>query len=579
MILQELSNYYFRKLKTGEMSPPGLEQKEIPYIIEIDERGAFKRIISAWLDSKKKRARSFLVPKAEKRTRAAVANLLWDNPEFVFGIRAPGKTSSEEALTEKRALFRERVRAISGQHPDLKSVLLFLESLDLPSLQKDPLAVDLIGDGRNITFKLEDREGILLEDPEILSICTVNQAPAAETIFCPVIGRPGPLARLHPAIKGVRGAQSTGGNIVSFNENAYESFGKEQGANATISEAGAFAYTTALNQLLGKDSAQKLYIGGVTITFWAAEACELEALFGDLFEYRGEDTRQREKIDASRIKAHYQSALRGRLHSISDLKTRFFVLGISPNASRLSIRFWYPSTVHEISSNLESHFGDLELIHGPTESGYISVREILTATAVQGKDENVNPLLAGKVIQSIVSGSVYPEMLLGSLITRMHAEHSSTPHADFVRCSMIKAILNRKVRKGILRDQEVKMSVDETNHNPGYLLGRFFAVMEMLQERAIRSANATIRDRYYGSASTRPASVFPVLVNLSMHHSSKVGGGLAVVYEKKKQEILKDLRVLPRVLTLDQQGYFALGYYQERQQTFAEIKEKSGENQ
>jgi len=244
------------------------------------------------------------------------------------------------------------------------------------------------------------------------------------------------IERLHAKISGVANANTVGANIVSFNLNAFESYGKEQGANAPTSKYANFAYGTAINTLLSKDSHQKILIGDTTTIFWSERKSELEDEFAFLFKPVAEEEEKstqkkkgKEAEDNKKIKEHFQSPFSGKnaklKHLLND-NTKFYILGLAPNAARISIRFWYPSTVGEISKNIEQHFQDLKLEIPNNDSGFISLNRILRSTAIQGKLDNINPLLAGKLITSIISGSEYPRTLLSSLINRMKAEQSIT---------------------------------------------------------------------------------------------------------------------------------------------------------
>lgn len=264
-----------------------------------------------------------------------------------------------------------------------------------------------------------------------------------------------------------------------------------------------------------------MLIGNTTMMFWSESKNELEDEFLFLLKPSDEDPkkdskREQEARSNQTIKEHFVSPFTGKLQYLLNDGTKFFILGLAPNAARISIRFWYPSTVGEISKNINQHFTDLKLEIPNIESGFISLNRILSSTAIQGKIENVNPSLSGKLVTSIISGSEYPRTLLSSILTRLKADKE----ISFVRVSVLKAILNRKGRFEKFKNyKELTTSMDEENINVAYRLGRLFAVMERLQERANPGINATIRDRYFSSASSRPATVFPVLFNLSMHHA------------------------------------------------------------
>ncbi|HNB99589.1 MAG TPA: type I-C CRISPR-associated protein Cas8c/Csd1 [Leptospiraceae bacterium] len=581
MILKELVRYYERKLEEGEISREGFEVKEIPYLIEIDKDGNFIRFIVTWLDEKKKRANKYTIPKAVVRARGINANLLWDNSEYVFGIESKDK---QKDFIRKVQDLKE-----NSKEDSLESIIKFLTNYKISDLQKDENWKDIQENKPNLTFKLKGQNDIVCANEKIIKAISksISDESDLEKGICLVTGEDAIIERLHAKISGVANANTVGANIVSFNLNAFESYGKEQGANAPTSKYANFAYGTAINTLLSKDSHQKILIGDTTTIFWSERKSELEDEFAFLFKPVAEEEEKstqkkkgKEAEDNKKIKEHFQSPFSGKnaklKHLLND-NTKFYILGLAPNAARISIRFWYPSTVGEISKNIEQHFQDLKLEIPNNDSGFISLNRILRSTAIQGKLDNINPLLAGKLITSIISGSEYPRTLLSSLINRMKAEQSIT----FVRVSVLKAILNRKGRNEKFKNyKELQEKMDESNIDIAYRLGRLFAVMEKMQQNAINS-DSTIKDRYYTSASTRPASVFPVLFSLSNHHASKLGNK-SIYLEKLKGEILEPLNgSIPKTFSLEEQGLFALGYYQQKQELFKKKEvnpEKEGEN-
>lgn len=578
MILQELVRYYERKLQEGEISIEGFESKEIPYLIEIDKDGNFIRFIPTWLDEKKKRANKYTIPKAIVRARGINANLLWDNAEYVLGIESKDK---QKDFIRKIQDFKEL-----SNEKSLESVLTFLSNYKLSDLKKDEHWIEIQENKPNLTFKLKGKNDIICANEKIVKTISkiISNGSDSEKGICLITGEEAVIERLHAKISGVANANTVGANIVSFNLNAFESYGKEQGANAPTSKYANFAYGTAINTLLSKDSHQKILIGDTTTIFWSERKSELEDEFSFLFkpvaeEESSEKNKGKEAEDNKKIKEHFQSPFSGKnaklKHLLND-NTKFYILGLAPNAARISIRFWYPSTVGEISKNIEQHFQDLKLEIPNNDSGFISLNRILRSTAIQGKLDNINPLLAGKLITSILSGSEYPRTLLSSIINRMKAEQS----ISFVRASILKAILNRKGRNEKFKNyKELQERMDESNIGIAYRLGRLFAVMEKMQQNAINS-DSTIKDRYYTSASTRPASVFPVLFSLSNHHASKLGNK-SIYLEKLKGEILEPLNgSIPKTFSLEEQGLFALGYYQQKQELFKKKEinsEKEGE--
>jgi CRISPR-associated protein Csd1 len=583
MILQELVRFYDRKFQEGKIAPEGFETKEIPYLIEIDKDGKFIKFLSTWEDSKKKKARSFLVPQAVKKTNGVDSNLLWDNLSYIIGYPDPKKLEDNisknkekeyrDRLQEQRKAFYERINSLP-KIEEVNSILTFLtQEENLNTMSQDSLWEEISNSSYAISFKLVSEIKCITENLNIIrSINQQENEDSGEKQVCLITGIESVISRLHPSIKGVRDAQPVGSNIVSFDKDSFKSYGKENGYNAPVSSESTFCYTTALNFLLSKDSRQKIQIGDATTIYWSEKPSELEGIFSSFFEDSKETKEDNETLANEGIRDHFTSPFTGK-EKLFEEKNKFFILGLSPNSSRISIRFWYPTTIGEISKNIEQHFRDLYLEFSGNESGFISIIRILRSTALQGKLDNVNPILAGKLATAIMSGSEYPRLLLSSLLIRVKAERK----INFERCSVLKAILNRKGRKeNFITYPEVKEKMDDTNTNIAYRLGRLFAVMEIMQERAI-GGGTTIKDSYYTSASTRPATVFAKLFALSNHHASKLGNK-SVYFEKLKGDILQPLAgSIPRTFSLEEQGLFAIGYYQQRTDLFKSKKEEGEE--
>ncbi|MFH0765143.1 MAG: type I-C CRISPR-associated protein Cas8c/Csd1, partial [Calditrichota bacterium] len=355
--------------------------------------------------------------------------------------------------------------------------------------------------------------------------------------------------------------QSSGANIVSFNLDAFNSYAKTQGYNAPVGKKAEFAYTTALNTLLAKDSHQRLQVGDTSTVFWAARENPMENLYTDFF---GEKVEVKSIQDNESLKALYNAPQSGAPPLQEDL-TPFYVLGLSPNAARIAARFWYDGTVGEVAKNIRQYFDDTAIVHSPWEPEHLSLFRLLVSTAVQGKSENIQPNLAGDIMESILTGTPYPQTLLGAAVRRIHAEHE----INYPRVALIKAVLCRDARFYKKTEKEVGMSLDTENTNPGYRLGRLFAVLERVQERARPNLNATIRERFYGSASSTPVVAFPHLLKLKNYHIAKLENkGEAVNFEKRLGEILDGLTDFPAHLCLADQCRFAIGYYHERQSFF-----------
>lgn len=572
MILQALADYYARKRAADPGGTPerGFEHREIPFVIVLSEEGEFLNIEDTREAGQgKRKGRRFLVPEAEKRTIAIRANLLWDKPDYALGFVAEKKKA--ERVRKLHRAFRERIEDVFGRDPEdagLRAMLAFLRSGELDSVWTHSTWPDVESTtGAYVGFRLSGDTRLICERPEVLKDIRATVASREAALAqCLVTGEEGPIATLHPAIKGVRGAQPAGANIVSFNLSAFQTHGREQGANAPVSEAAAFAYTTALNLLLRRDSPNSAHVSDTSVVFWAEKENEVRNLAGALF---GDDQEVLDDPDrgVDRLKAVYAAPKQGAPPGGGE--ARFYVLGLAPNAARVAIRFWRPTTVEGFADVVLRHFEDVEVVRPPWAARYPSVAALLRATAVLGKDRNIPPNLAGAVVDAILTGQPYPRHLLGATIQRARAEQDVSPD----RAAVIKGCLIRVARHSA-NDPEVSVALDEGNDNVGYRLGRLFATLERVQDLANPGIQSGIRERYYGAASATPTAVFPTLLKLKNHHLAKIENRGAVVnLERLLGAILNGVESFPTVLSLPDQGRFALGYYHQRQSFFTKSNE------
>lgn len=569
MILQALNDYYRRKQADSDpknrLPAFGLEEKEIPFIIEIDVQGRLVNIADTRSgDGKKRTAQRFLVPQGVKKTSGVAANLLWDTAEYVLGVDTRGKP---ERVAEQHAAFLARIEALPEavrSDAGIKAVQAFLNTLDLEHFEPLPIWEEVRVGTPLMTFRLNSDVGLICQRSAVVAATdTASDADDAHCV-CLVTGGEGAIERLHPAIKGVWGAQTSGANIVSFNLNAFRSYGKAQGENAPIGRSAVFAYTTALNHLLAKESRQRVQVGDASTVFWAEEPHDLESMVPDLF---GEPPKDDPDRGVTALKALYKSVDSGNF-SLGDADTRFHVLGLAPNAARISIRFWETAPALNLARRLRRHFDDIRVARALHDPEHLSLFRLLTACAVLGKADNIPPKLGGEVMRAILEDLPYPATLLNAAVQRCRAEQKVT----YPRAAAIKACLNRNFRYANRtrnqEEREFKIMLDIENPNPAYRLGRLFAALEKIQEEASPGLNATIRDRYYGAASSTPVAVFTTLLRLKNHHIGKLSLGRAVQMEKLLGEIIDGLDDFPRHLPLPEQGRFALGYYHQRQAFF-----------
>jgi len=576
MILQALNDYYQRCQRSADpqerLPALGLEEKEIPFVIEIDAEGRLVNVEDTRnTQGTKKIGQRFLVPQGVKKTSGVVANLLWDTAEYVLGVETKGRA---ERVVKQHAAFRARLEALPEdvlKDAGIRAVLMLLRDIDLKQFEALPAWPDILAANPNMTFRLHGDVELVCQRPAVVAAVAPTTHDAPTDGICLVSGHAAAIERLHPAIKGVWGAQSSGANIVSFNLDAFSSYGKTQGANAPLGKPAVFAYTTALNHLLARDSRQRLQVGDTSTVFWAEEAHDLETALPDLF---GEAPKDDPSRGTDALKVLYQSVRSGKF-TTGEADTRFHVLGLAPNAARIAIRFWETATAHELAQRIARHFDDIKIVRAPHDPEHLSLFRLFTALAVQGKADNIPPNLGGEVMRAILEGLPYPAPLLNLAVLRCRAEQKPT----YARAAAIKASLNRLIRRAnptaSRPEKEFLTMLDLTNTNPAYRLGRLFATLEKIQEEASPGLNATIRDRYYGAASSTPVAVFTTLLRLKNHHLGKLSKGRAVQMERLLGEIMGELHDFPRILTLADQGRFALGYYHQRQFFFTRTDTQS----
>ena len=581
-ILPSLVSYYERKVSESipDVASAGFEKKEIPFIVQLDSDGKFIGLQDTRQgEGKIKPGRSFMVPKAVERTSGVAADILWGTPAYVVGRPKPDESKEYQKLLRRaETQHKDFIRRIKDVFPSpitdegIRAVIKFLDKQDFSLLLAHPDWHEVEENGLNVTFQLSGDDVLVCQSKAARDIIiSHNAGDKGRHQTCLITGQNDQPVRLHTSIKGVWGAQSSGANIVSFNLDAFDSYEKKQGDNAPVGKIAEFAYTTALNTLLAKGSRQRIQVGDASTVFWAINSHQMENMFADFF---GGPAKETAAQDNEAIKSLYSSPRTGA-PPLDDDMTPFYVLGLSPNASRISVRFWYSGTVGEVATHIRQHFDDCAIVHGPNQPEYLSLFRLLTSTSIQGKSDNINPNLAGAMMKAILNRTPYPQMLLASLLRRNRAEREIT----YPRASLIKAVLLRSSRYYGKNEKEVGMSIDLANTSPGYLTGRLFAVLERAQESANPGIKATIRDRFYGAASSTPVVVFPQLMKLKNHHISKLENkGQAINLEKMIGGIIDGLNDFPAHLSMTEQGRFAIGYYHQRQDFFTK-KEKEVPNE
>ena len=563
MIIAALVKRYEQQVKENKIVELGWSIAEVSFALRLYESGEIADFIDlrTEIEGNKKSDLDPIrmeVPEQVRRSSGIASSFLCENAQYFLGI--DGKTKQFEAAKKlhleilkdcnsraSRAIknfFRNCNPSETATHPILQAYL--------KELQK----------GARLIFMFE--EIFATEDDEIRTTWEnywQNQGKSP-SMQCSITGEISSfIARIHPLIKGVTNAHDSGGSIVSFNESAFESYGhkKEQGLNAPISKYAAFAYTTALNDLLS-DKNHVQFFGDMTLVYWAEENNdECQDYLDDLL-FPNEDKISNDTLN------ELMKGIKGKNISFNgtnlDYDNPFYILGLAPNNARLSIRLFLQNSFGEVVKNIAKHYEDFRIIKPKDTADYISLWRILKATvSTKAKDQTPSPLMSGAVVKAVMTGQNYPVSLFQNVILRIRAEHAVT----YEKAAIIKAYLTRNKRR------ENLMSLDENSTDVNYVYGRIFSVLESIQMAANPTLNATIKDKYFTSACATPTKVFPILLKLSVHHLRKLETGRRIYLEKQLTNLMGKLSPSTKnlsTLTLEEQGMFILGYYHQTQERY-----------
>lgn len=610
MILQSLVRYYEKLATQGKVETSGWNNVQVSARIVLDVDGKLKGLVSTKVtEMRGKRtievSASMSVPEQPTKSSGIKAYFLCDSVPYLFGINA--KKTSQQDDTEEKKTKKETERAkecfaasralhhriLDGcASPAAKAVLRFFDTWNPERAFENPIITENMADlekASKLIFQVEHSD--VHEDPEVREAWNRSWSASAQKGKrgqCLVTGEKNiPIAQLHPNIKGIRGAQTSGAALVSFNAQAYESFGHEggQGYNAPVSKRAAFAYGAALNYLIR--SGRSIYWGDSAVVYWSESgAGGYQSTFSYLVNGKGADG-----LTEAEVKNVINKILRGQPAELEGIRLSpnepFYLLGLSPNGARLSVRFFYRNTFGKVVENINSHYERMRIVRPAWEKdSFIFIDRLLKSTVnPHSKDSAASPLMAGSLMRSIVSGYRYPESAYQNIILRVFSDQDETidgkkqyRKVTYVKAAFIKAYLLKNC--GNTWGGKITMAVNEKCSEIPYVLGRLFAVLEGLQQSANPEINATIKDRYFNSACATPSTVFPVLIKLSNAHLSKLETALRIYYSKKITALLEKIdvpdsgRAIPARLSLDEQGMFVLGYYQETQTRFTKKEDK-----
>ena len=573
MILQALTSLFEDLTRKGALSKPGWSSVKISYALCLDGDGRLESLVPQMQEEavgKKTvlRPQTMELPSPVTRTVGVLPNFLWDNSSYLLGVDSKGKPERSKICF--RACARLHHQLLEGiDTPTAKGILHFLDTWEPEKAQENTALKESWEDlmkGGNLVFRVA---GIYpWEDPEICAAWDRHYAAEeGETVQCMVTGEQVVPEAVHPAIKGVAGAQSSGAALVSFNAPAFCSYGKEQSLNAPMGKYAAFAYTAALNYLLSdRENVQR--IGDTTVVCWAEEAEPQYNLLAN-FAIFGMDTEA--PITREELVAAVGRLAQGLPCPELGVEARqnFYILGIAPNSARLSVRFFYRSTFGELMAHIQAHHERME-IAGSREPMMPLWKLLRETVNLNSKDKSPSPVMAGAVARAIFAGTAYPASLLEATMLRIRSERNITPG----RAAILKAYYLKNTHPQCPKEV-LTVSLNENSTNIPYTLGRLFAIYEWVQETANPKINTTIKDKYFSSAAATPATIFPVLDNLAQKHLRKLKPGQQVDFDKKIGQIKNILgETYPVRQTLPEQGSFNLGYYHQKQNRYTKKEEK-----
>ncbi len=581
MILQSLMQYYESLAEKGKVPRMGWCYAKVSCAIDLNEDGQVKAIIplkvpemfgkkEVWV------SKQMNVPQMVVRSSGISANFLCDNSKYMLGIDSKGTSQRiKECFMAARDKHCSILQDSEGRMA--KAIIRYFETWNPDNADVNPVIKahwEELTDGGNLIFCLESEYA--QEDEEIKKIWHIYQENNSGLVdgICLVTGEKSEISRIHRGIKGVPGAQSSGAALVSFNAPAFESYGKEQSYNAPVGKYAEFAYTTALNYLLSEKK-YTFQLGDSMVVYWAESAqTQYQDMLKNFFNSSIDNQKELEKIFGN-----LKNGLAVDIDDVKiDLNQRFYILCLAPNAARLSIRFFYENSFGNILKNLSDHYERMAIVKPEWEKEYLSIQEMLMETGNNKlKDKKLVSNMASLVLRDILMDDRYPTGLYTEVLARIRAEQGGITYG---RAAIVKAYL---IKNYNMKEGEKYMGLNENCNEQAYVLGRLFAVLELIQKDANPGINSTIKDRYFNSACATPASVFPILIKLKNSHLKKIergSTGLKIQYEKTITELMGKLNMaetqigFPRRLSLEEQGKFMLGYYHQVQKRYEKKEDK-----
>ena len=579
MILQALVSYYETLAARGELPQPGWAPVKVSYVLNLDDQGDITTVVCIKEEVTRGKKKALVpqiiqLPAPVKRTVGVTANFLCDNSSYILGADKKGKPKRSLECFQACKTLHETL-LVSVEEPAARALLSFFDHWQPEKLTEHPAFAhqdmeDLLASA-NLIFRYRGR--YLHEIPAIRQAWQdyYNNSQDSQQFPCLVTGKLAPVAQLHPSIKGIYGAQSSGASLVSFNAPAFCSYDREQGLNAPTSQYAAFAYGAALNYLI---ATQNTRVGDVTLLFWAESGEDAYADALKRFGFGGGDEDDQYK----------EEDLKGLMESLAegadvewdgtriDPNMTFYILGISPNAARLSVRFFLRNSFGQFIRSVKAHYDRLEIVR-PSFDPFdnIPVWRMLKETVnPNSREKKPAADMVGDTLRAILTNTPYPATLLNGVTLRIRADREM----NRTRAAILKAYY-LKNRNPFVPEEVLTVSLNQDSNHEAYVLGRLFSVLEAIQSDANPGINATIRDKYFSSASATPGVVFPTLVNLAQKHLRKLDEGKKIFYDKQLTELMSKLgETYPNRMNLPQQGAFQLGYYHQTQYRFTKKEDK-----
>ena len=598
MILQALVRHYEDLVARDAIAGPGWSKTKISYALEIDDEGQLLQAVSVMAQQQRGKKTMLLPQEMElpapvpgRTGKSIKPSFLWDNASYILGIDEKG--NPERAKDCFSASQKHHIELLSGVNcAPAQAIVAFFRNWDPKRAADHPALrehLDEILSGANLVFRY--RGAFAQQDPAVREAWQRHYDDDSEGALsvCLVTGQAAVPQEVHPSIKGVQGAKPSGAALVSFNAEAFESFGKEQSLNAPVGKYAAFAYTAVLNHLIA-DHRHNSLVGDTLVLCWAeggdpaAQDLFSAYAWGNDSDYAEEDIRSAVSALLAGETVDFDA---GRIAPDTD----FYLLGIAPNAARLSVRFFYRNTIGEFLKNVQAHYDRLRIAGGQTR--YLSPWWLLQET-VDGKardkhnksaantkpqqetvsekarDKSGMKNTAAALLRSILTNTPYPSTLLSGVELRIRAERE----IKWRKAAILKAYYTKN-RHPQVPKEVCTVSLNEQCTNTAYVLGRLFAILERIQSEANPGVNATIKDKYFNSASATPARVFPMLIDLAQKHLRKLAGGQRIYFDKQISGLCSLLQEsFPDRMTLPQQGSFQLGYYHQKEKLFEKKEEK-----